>query len=570
MSAHRCRCTRAAPGYTTRVSDTVTMKCSVVVLMLACLRLASSASTSCTLAEDFFTRHNISADDSNEPGPICGGQCCGRGREAHLRNYVRKSAEDRVCAASRPVAELLLATKRTLQEHLTALSHQSQNKTAVLFTHIYKNHAIRAHAPLGSLYDDIRILLRSTGEDHDLGSPPPKDMATSAKKFFKDIFPVAYQNILKLESKQFTQEYEACLKDAYNGVQPFGDVPEQLGSSLSRSLESARALLQVLAVGAGALLDSQQILSSMSSECASRLLQVGGCARCRNHQASPCRNYCLNVARGCIGSLLSELDAPWAGYVEGVERVARADADAALRTLDSRVSEAIMHALENHVILEKKVRQECGPPTTVEVAMLTTPRPTGSRRDPLRAPPPDAELLQFAATLASSRSLFADIADTVCDDPELVYDGNDRCWNGEAVGEYTKALVASASVSDQKYNPEVPAAAAQDARVAALGDKLRQARQLLVSHSYKSSADSFMLGDEAGDEGSGSGRSYTDDDAAYDAEGSGEEGSGAVDIGTRTMIGEDTTYSAPPVAGSAANFRPLQFIFGITIVIWLT
>lgn len=56
---------------------------------------------------------------------------------------------------------------------------------------------------------------------------------------------------------------------------------------------------------------------------------------------------------------------------------------------------------------------------------------------------------------------------------------------------------------------------------------------MLVSHSWASSptAEAFMQGDEAGDEGSGSGRSYTDDDASYDAEGSGEEGSGSEGIG---------------------------------------
>lgn len=42
-------------------------------------------------------------------------------------------------------------------------------------------------------------------------------------------------------------------------------------------------------------------------------------------------------------------------------------------------------------------------------------------------------------------------------------------------------------------------------------------------------AESFMQGDEAGEEGSGSGKSY-DDDGSYDAEGSGE-GSGAHRIG---------------------------------------
>lgn len=63
----------------------------------------------------------------------------------------------------------------------------------------------------------------------------------------------------------------------------------------------------------------------------------------------------FSLFNSCLGSVVSELDAPWAGYVEGVERLARADADAALRALDARVSEAIMHALENHVILERKV-----------------------------------------------------------------------------------------------------------------------------------------------------------------------------------------------------------------------
>lgn len=45
-----------------------------------------------------------------------------------------------------------------------------------------------------------------------------------------------------------------------------------------------------------------------------------------------------------------------------------------------------------------------------------------------------------------------------------------------------------------------------------------------------------MQGDEAGEEGSGSGRNYPDDDAAYDSEGSGEEGSGLQESGKSTVI----------------------------------
>ncbi|XP_045761405.1 division abnormally delayed protein isoform X2 [Maniola jurtina] len=540
------------------------MKVLVVFLVFAASAAAvSGAATSCAPSEDFFSRHNISADDRNIPGSVCGGQCCGRGRETQLRNVLRRRAEQRVATALRPITELLLATKRTLQEHLTALSYQSQNKTAIFFTQLYKSHAIRAQAPLAALYDDIRILLKSNSDEDngdELGTPSPKDLTISANKFFREVFPIAYQNVLKLDMKQFTPEYEACLKDAYDAVQPFGDVPQQLGVSLSQSLEAARALLQVLVVGAGALSTTERVLSSSNEECSTKLLRMGGCSRCKGFDTSPCRNYCLNVARGCIGSLVVELDAPWAGYVEGVERVARPDADAALRALDSKVSSAIMHALENHVILEKKVRQECGPPSTLDVPNPASSwsTPGATRRDSLRAPPPDTELLQFAATLAASKKLFASISDRLCDQPDFANENNEQCWNGETIGEYTKALVASASLSDQKYNPEITASTHQDFRVAALGDRLRQARQLLVSHSWGGSApaaEAFMQGDEAGDEGSGSGRSYSEDDAAYDAEGSGEEGSGIEEESIKES--EETTHSSTPNISSAARFSPL-------------
>lgn len=116
-------------------------------------------------------------------------------------------------------------------EHLTALSYQSQNKTAIFFSQLYKGHAIRTHAPLSALYDDIRLLLKSSSDEddgEDLGTPSPKDLTISANKFFREVFPVAYQNVLKLDTKQFMPEYEACLKDAYDAVQPFGDVPQQV------------------------------------------------------------------------------------------------------------------------------------------------------------------------------------------------------------------------------------------------------------------------------------------------------------------------------------------------------
>lgn len=55
-----------------------------------------------------------------------------------------------------------------------------------------------------------------------------QDLYESSIKFFREVFPVAYQSVLKLEAKRFTPEYEECLKAAYDSVLPFGDIPVQV------------------------------------------------------------------------------------------------------------------------------------------------------------------------------------------------------------------------------------------------------------------------------------------------------------------------------------------------------
>lgn len=69
--------------------------------------------------------------------------------------------------------------------------------------------------------------------------------------------------------------------------------------------------------------------------------------------------------RGCLAEPAYELDLAWSGYVETVGRlVAAVDNDNnplelniknAVRELDSRISDAIMHAMEDGPSLEEKV-----------------------------------------------------------------------------------------------------------------------------------------------------------------------------------------------------------------------
>ncbi|KAI8430191.1 hypothetical protein MSG28_000546 [Choristoneura fumiferana] len=107
----------------------------------------------------------------------------------------------------------------------------------------------RAHGPLAALYGEVRAALRPAPGPAaaPLLADPPRDLAATTRNFFRDIFPLAYHNILRLDTKQFTADYEVCLKDAYDAVQPFGEVPQQVGATLSKSV-AARARA---AAGAG-------------------------------------------------------------------------------------------------------------------------------------------------------------------------------------------------------------------------------------------------------------------------------------------------------------------------------
>jgi len=71
--------------------------------------------------------------------------------------------------------------------------------------------------------------------------------------------------------------------------------------------------------------------------------------------------------RGCLTEPASELDLAWSGYVETVERLVAAvggntdfhglNGRVAVRELDSRISDAIMHAMEDGPRLEEKVSE---------------------------------------------------------------------------------------------------------------------------------------------------------------------------------------------------------------------
>lgn len=202
---------------------------------------------------------------------------------------------------------------------------------------------------------------------------PEAHIEASVNTFFTDLFPLVYNHAINLH-KDFGEDYKTCLRQMIEEVQPFGDIPKQISSSVFKSLEAMRMLLQGLTLGSEVLGTADSLLSENAEKadgshaaCQLALLKMSYCPRCLGLESrvKPCSGLCLNVLRGCLTQQVSELDYPWNAFVDVLERLVIAmkshdtgsdvNVDTVIRGLDTRISEAIMYAMENGPSLEKKV-----------------------------------------------------------------------------------------------------------------------------------------------------------------------------------------------------------------------
>lgn len=169
----------------------------------------------------------------------------------------------------------------------------------------------------------------------------------------------------------FTEEYKECLLKSYNELQPFGETPQNVAQSLAKSLDSTRLLFQSLETGIEVLNATNTLMiennGKNNNECRTALMKMAYCPKCLglNENVKPCSGYCLNILRGCLSRYVAELDAPWNGYVEGIERLVTSmkqtnneqgvNAGFVIRNLDIKISEAIMHAMAKESEIENKV-----------------------------------------------------------------------------------------------------------------------------------------------------------------------------------------------------------------------
>ncbi|XP_015126955.1 division abnormally delayed protein [Diachasma alloeum] len=572
----------------------------------------------CEIVRPFFESKNITIDFSSISkeditASTCGGSCCNRQSEDQLRQQARADFHNLIHHHSRSLQGLLATTADALRETVTTLIRQSENKTLTLFEQVYRSMSLLSRPSIKALYQAMIDYVSPSNTPDTLQQPLSREMLQKRfTEFFTRLFPIAYHRAVNPHQQDFTDKFKSCLYDAIDAIQPFGDIPKQISRSMSKSLEATRVLVQALTLGKTVLDKTDTVLfygtSPQQAACYEALLRMTYCSKCSGHGSTvrPCSGLCTNVMRGCLMEPASQLDLAWSGYVETVERLVVAvdgrtdplglNAERAVRQLDTRISDAIMHAMENGPTLEEKVRKLCGR-SELQVGKISeaplVPSFEGKSSSLLSmsfehrldadVPQPNysqahraatqtqlhSQLGNFLASVVRSRTFYGTLDDAICEEyPER------HCWNGQRIGEYTKTVVDS-SLTAQRYNPEFAMAMTAgtpsygNSNTSVLIDQLRHINQVVQLQLASAPDSGVLLSDEALD-GSGSGANPNwnrgivvnsdDEDVDDESEASGS-GMGPIKHGDTPILTKiNTDDKTNKTSGAAAKITSLVLL----------
>ncbi|XP_039295550.1 glypican-5-like [Nilaparvata lugens] len=471
--------------------------------------------------------------------------CCTHQMEERLKTHVQRDFQALLHHSSQTIQGLLISTANDLQDHVTHLARDSENRTHALFADVYRGMATRAREPIARLFRALVDFSRASNDQLISSAIPPDDadqLIAAVERFFAHLFPLVYHQAVHSHQSAFTEDYRRCVLDATASVQPFGAAPRRLGETLAASLQRSRTFAQALLAGGQVMNTTDRLMGEKTTRgldnCFGALLRLTYCPRCQGVDTSikPCNGYCLNVVRGCLTQQRAqELDLPWNNFLAETERLAKAiqaDNQQALRQLPSSLSDAVMYAQMDGINIDAKVKKMCGPvrlepetgKTKIETAhkseasdalnaISVSSLPAGHYNKPLDHGSP--LLTSFLQSLESiqAKGFFANLPEALCSDESFaeIHD-TAECWNGQRVGEYTKTLVRP-GVDAQKYNPELAWTESEpDPIIHQLSDKLRHIRQVVMGQLNQAQnlvAESYLRDEE---DGSGSGQKPDDDD----------------------------------------------------------
>lgn len=493
---------------------------------------------------------------------VCHGSqsCCTAAAEQELRRWSLQRFRLLLRGATSSLADFLRDSAASLRDSFKRMLSQAENNTLLLFSNVYIQRMEAAtREPVRRLFSSLHRYLLSSAEGS-TDREPEVHLDSELDSFFDHLFPLVYFHTVNPKLNDFSDDYKTCLRGARRQLRPFGDVPSRIQERLSKSLSAARTVLRVALTAQKAVLTAGTFPDTPMESCVHAITRSLGCQACGGFpNALPCRGLCLNVFRGCLAHVYG-LDGPWGELVTAVGRLVPRMADFhdpedVLSKLDSRISEAVMHAMENGPELSKRVKLECGDPRRRpgNTSSEDHRSPRWAAPSSLRAPDETlrTRLKHFHQQLTNSKEIFSTLADTLCHNESLTATDANACWNGHRFAKYRRKIETAAS----KYNAEVnQTATLWDSELDMAADELKDVTTEVLSNriTMMPESDSYTM------EGSGSGSGawirgdVTDDEDLDNGSGSGQ--------GEDTEPPKDTdsagsSTALPPKAASAS--RPM-------------
>ncbi|XP_076118731.1 glypican-6-like [Alosa pseudoharengus] len=302
------------------------------------------------------------------------------------------------------------------------------------------------------------------------------------EEMLNDFWTRLLERMFKLLNSQYviTEDYLECINKYTDQLKPFGDVPKKLKSQVTRAFIAARTFVQGLTVGREVANRVSKV--SMSPACLRALTKIFYCPYCQGvPSAKPCKNYCLNVMKGCLANQ-ADLDPEWNQYIDAMLLVTERlegpfNIESVMEPIDVKISEAIMNMQDNSVEITHRVFQGCGQPkpsgmsrSARGISDVFTARfkPYSPEEHPTTAAGTSLDRLRIVwrtmqqsvvdvkERLRNSKKFWSSLPDGICQEDNVTvseFDSED-CWNGHSMGRYFPEVLKD-GLTNQANNPEV-------------------------------------------------------------------------------------------------------------------
>ncbi|XP_031416258.1 glypican-6-like isoform X2 [Clupea harengus] len=432
-----------------------------------CLAVGADVKTrNCSEVRDAYTAKGFSFTNvpyqeiSGEHLRICSQEktCCSAEMEDTFSQQSKTDVENQLDGISQDLRATFVSRQKRFDEFFLELLENTERSLNEMFVRTYGKPYMQNAEVFQNLFTELKRYYKGGN--------------VNLEEMLNDFWTRLLERMFKLLNSQYviTEDYLECINKYTDQLKPFGDVPKKLKSQVTRAFVAARTFVQGLTVGREVANRVSKV--SMSPACLKALTKMLYCPYCQGvPSAKPCKNYCLNVMKGCLANQ-ADLDPEWNQFIDAMLLVTERlegpfNIESVMEPIDVKISEAIMNMQDNTVEITHRVFQGCGQPKPsgmgrsargISDVFNARFRPYSPEEHPTTAAGTslDRLVVDVKERLRNSRKFWSSLPDGICheDNRTSSNSSSEDCWNGHSRGRYFPEVLKD-GLTNQVNNPEV-------------------------------------------------------------------------------------------------------------------